>query len=531
MQRLQLIAERCRSTLLAWSRDDRAVVAMMFGICAVPLMLIIGLAIDYGFYQRAVTQLNIAADAAAMQAVRVASQAYGGGSQTIPQIIQTGQTAGQQWFAAQAGVLNNASVPAGNIKVIVNYTTAPSQFTAAVTYNGTVTPFFGALAGVKTFPISGSANAVIGNSYVEVAMLLDDSGSMLIGSTPADIVAMEKATPCSTAANVENNPMDGVYAWLYTNNYGYNYNNDQPPPGNAINGNCDPLYDGDASQCIYPANIPNVSSNNTWFCTNKGGKVQIYNGSTYYLAQAPCGFACHDRTDGNDYFALIRGLSPKVTLRFDVVQTAAINVIATLKKQAAIPNQFSVALTTFHNQTTQVYPTSGEAGTDMDAASTAAGQMAANQPVTTIPTDTYFSVAVNSMSQQLTAAGNGQTPSTPLKNIFIVTDGMENSQTKGPMTTTTNEAICKKFWDLGITVYVLYTPYTPLVHNQYLYQLMGFVEPSKNNPDVDPPNIAALKACARYPGNFFVASDPAAINNAMQAMLASALNSPGRVTQ
>jgi hypothetical protein len=43
--------------------------------------------------------------------------------------------------------------------------------------------------------------------------------------------------------------------------------------------------------------------------------------------------------------------------------------------------------------------------------------------------------------------------------------------------------------------------------------------------------MAALRACASSPGNFYTASNPADISTAMQAMLSAALNSAARVTQ
>ena len=78
----------------------------------------------------------------------------------------------------------------------------------------------------------------------------------------------------------------------------------------------------------------------------------------------------------------------------------------------------------------------------------------------------------------------------------------------------------------GINVFVLYTPYLPLPNPFYLQYDKKYAEPTTSSPI-----LAALKACASTPANFFQASDPAAINTAMQQMLQSALNSPARVAQ
>ena len=100
------------------------------------------------------------------------------------------------------GNLANGSVPASNIAVNVTYNaTGGNRFSANVSYTGTVPTNFGGLFRVANLNIGGASNAVISNSFVEVLMLLDNSGSMLIPSTSAGIAQMESATPCSTKGN------------------------------------------------------------------------------------------------------------------------------------------------------------------------------------------------------------------------------------------------------------------------------------------------------------------------------------------
>ena len=76
----------------------------------------------------------------------------------------------------------------------------------------------------------------------------------------------------------------------------------------------------------------------------------------------------------------------------------------------------------------------------------------------------------------------------------------------GPMTSATNEQLCTQFWNKGFNVFVLYTPYLPLPNPFYLSSDKQYVEPTQSSPA-----LAALQACARYPANFFQASDPVAI--------------------
>ena len=548
MRRIRLIALRL-AALRTRLADRRGAVAVIFALSVVPLAMVVGLASDYSFYVQVQSQLNLAADTAAMQAVRVASEVSStrsdGTTMTSAQYqaaVQTaGQQAGQQWFQAQMGNLANGSVPVGNIAINVTYNPTGSRFVSSVSYTGTVPTHFGALFRVNSFNIAGVASAVISNAFVEVMMLLDNSSSMLIPSTPADIKRMEAATPCATTIGSDDlHGMSGYLSglpdnfwwnWDYTNNYGYNYNSNSPPPSSTTNGNCDSSYTGDASACTYAPMFQNISTSNTWLCTNNGGYKYSVNGSTYYLAQAPCALACHTDPNNKDFFGLSRNMNPPIQLRLDVVQSAVANVVQTLSDKQQ-PNQFSVGVYAFNNSLTVVWPTSGEATTDL--ATALSKTQAMTPPVTSTGTsaNTNFAASMQSLNNNVAAAGDGSMPTTPLKDLFIITDGVNDVPssgplgTIGPMTSASSEQICSLFWAKGFNVYVLYTPYLPLPAGFYA----TYVKPYVETTDTTMSNVAALQACARYPSHFYVASNPSAINTAMQTMLAAALNSPGRVS-
>ena len=317
---LQLITR-----LLRLLRERRGGVALLFGLCALPLAMIVGLAVDFSFYIQVKAQVNLAADAAAMHAVSVASRAYAAGTTTMAGIQAAGQAAGQQWFAAQLGALTNGTVSPGNVTVVVAYNTSPSGFTAQVSYTGTVATHFGGLFHVTTFPISGAAKATVANLQLEVVMMLDNSASMLIGATADDMYALQQATPCSTRTGINSShpqsygtngnyamndyPFGGhtgkYYSWSYTGIYGYGgYSGTTAPPA-AQNGFCDPRYTGDPRLCTYIATYPNVNPNNTYQCTNGGGTPLTVNGTTWpHAPNLPCAFACHTDAGGNDISAL-----------------------------------------------------------------------------------------------------------------------------------------------------------------------------------------------------------------------------------
>jgi len=322
--------------------------------------------------------------------------------------------------------------------------------------------------------------------------------------------------------------------WDYTGNYGYDTSLNTAPPASPVNGHCDPAYTGDTKACAYAPAMQFIDKNNTWVCTNNGGYYYQPKGQKKpdYYAQAPCAFACHSDSGGkgDDFYSLARNAG--IELRTDVVQNAAANVIQTLSDKQQ-PNQFSVGVYAFNNTLSAVWPTSGEATADLTT--TQSKTKAMTTPVTLSTSgpigNTDFTASMQSLIQNVTGAGDGTTPTTPLKNLFIVTDGINNPNTDpsiGPMTSATNEQLCSMFWAKGFNVYVLYTPYLPLPSGKYQTVVMQYSEPTQTSATAA--NVAALQACARYPSHFFQATDPTAINTAMQTMLASALNSPGRVS-
>ena len=128
-----------------------------------------------------------------------------------------------------------------------------------------------------------------------------------------------------------------------------------------------------------------------------------------------------------------------------------------------------------------------------------------------------------------TPSGTGGTAATPRKNIFLVTDGLQDNLHGGPAGnnrwTTVTPANCTTLKNMGFNIFVLYTPYYALPHYQYLDSIMPLAEPLNNSPIT-----AALTACATNPQQFFQAASQTDINNAMATMLNLALNQPATIT-
>ena len=179
-----------------------------------------------------------------------------------------------------------------------------------------------------------------------------------------------------------------------------------------------------------------------------------------------------------------------------------------------------------------MHPAAGEA--DANLSQGLADIQSIAPPAVSDTPNTDFPDAINYIATTFTASGDGSGPSKPRKNLFIITDGLEDyspwNRYIGQMTSPLNETTCAPLKAKGFNIFVLYTPYYPLPNPFYLYQ-------SNSKASVEAPitnaglSVAAgLQACASSVSQYYQASSVADINTAMQNMLASALNTPGRLT-
>lgn len=566
--------------------ERKAAIAIIFAVSLVPMAMLVGLSIDFSFYTQARAQITLAADAAATHAIRAATETYTAeinenpplsAATAIADADMAGEAAGAAWFSAQLGKLPTASVSGSNNPAVTVQSNAnlsptnPAGFTATVTYTGTYPPFFDPLfSSTANWTITGTAGALSTYSYVEILMLLDNSSSMLIGATPQAITTLEQNTVCIPSG------------WSNTG------------------ANSTGAYDNNSPLDVNMTTVKNY---------NAGGSASNLNGSCasgYNGPYAPCGFACHSDPNDQDYYGIARSLG--VELRLDVVLSAAENVIASMKANEQAPDQFSVGVYQFNNDIEPLFPNSQASGinTMQEASTNLSGALSAvdaidwnkNKSESVEPplqsnagignTDLVQSVQDllsgtyangGSFGPAISKAGTGNTAASPQKDIFIVTDGMEDNSDSHPRvlgemtgvaaendTITPNPGVCKQFKKLGFTVYVLYVEYNPVPNTWYEgtepyevvpeptpYFTEDFPNVAQTNTSPAPidfaqatavtnngntpaanamsPDEAALQACASSPTDFYIANDAAAISTAMNAMLKSALSGTIRLTQ
>jgi Flp pilus assembly protein TadG len=548
-----LAVRRARRKGAALGLDHRGgSVTVMFAGMAIPLILGTGLAVDYSFYVQAQSQLADAADAAALHGVRVASAEFVAGVATS-QALTDGTAAANQWWAAELETISSNSVPSLTVNVpTVSYNANTGTFTETVSYSGQVSTHIGAIiTAIASWPIGGGSTASIAaNSYTEFDILVDNSSSMTIGATPTDIINIENLTVCPPTAisKAAGRVLTSEYSWNWPTGYGYGTNSNGTlqtvPTATPVKGTCYSNFSGGSAQCPYPPAMngnggayPGVDS--AGFCGTGYGtpdpnkRIDPITKQIANIPNAPCGFACHQNTTGDDY-SLVRNSNTPITLRFDVVQQAMQNVVSTIQNAQKIANQFTVGVYQFNSNVTQVHPAPGGTFTEADNNFTQASQDISNITTPVVPDapNTNFSGAAQYLASVLAPAGNGGSPTARQKNMFIITDGLNDyqpsggSRSMGPITTITNEPYCSLLKSLGYNIYVLYTPYYPLPNPFYLGNDIGYVEPTVP-PATTNPVIAALQACATTPSQFYQASDTADINNALSLMVQSAIASPG----
>jgi len=169
--------------------DARGNTMILFGFALIPMVGITGAALDYS---RAVTlrsELNAIADSAALQAVSMTSIA------ALPNTPDNGKASAESFFRGEARTLKE-QFTLDNVTVTVKKSV--TDITATVSYTATSPNYFMPVLGLQTTAVHGSATSTTALPvYMDFYLLLDNSPSMGLGATQADIDTMVANTPAS----------------------------------------------------------------------------------------------------------------------------------------------------------------------------------------------------------------------------------------------------------------------------------------------------------------------------------------------
>lgn len=150
-----------RAGLNSFAGDRNGTVAMMFAAAFVPVVAVVGIAVDYSRASHASVQLQAAADAAAMA---------GAVSKNTSNAART--AAAEQSFDANTTHLKH--------NVTVTRTATPGTAEMTVTATATVPTVFMQVVGTSEITMSAQSTVHFGgaNKKLEIAMVLDTTGSM-----------------------------------------------------------------------------------------------------------------------------------------------------------------------------------------------------------------------------------------------------------------------------------------------------------------------------------------------------------------
>lgn len=141
-------------------RDEAGSTATLFAIALVPTVLAVGMAVDYSHAARDRAELAAAVDATSLMLAHEAT--------TLNAAQLTAR--GQQYFTAIYRPRNGSPAPTITVK--------STKTGVSVTAAGSVSTNFMPLGGVNAVPIKAASSVAFGVQKIEVALVLDNTGSM-----------------------------------------------------------------------------------------------------------------------------------------------------------------------------------------------------------------------------------------------------------------------------------------------------------------------------------------------------------------
>lgn len=528
---------RARVLVANFRTDRRANVAVMTAIAVIPIFAAIGCVVDYTMATTVKTRLQAAADATSLAVISVNSSVVA----TAKKMTGSGEVSGNSAF------INNFFT--SDLSTLANYptlslTTASvvkngQVLTATVAYTAEVPTYFMGIFGVgfKNITVSGTSKSTYTlPTYLDVYLMLDVSGSMGFPSTSGEQTRLMAINPNSYGQYAGG----CAFACHFTGA-----------------GTCKDVVVSGTSETTGTCGCPDYGTR-----TDNGKWIQAQ-----VTQIAPTGQTTNNlcksydltRTAGNSAntpvtFCPSAGTSACIQLRLDAVGYAVTNLLQTAWNMEQVPNQFRVGLFPFIVNLPTANPSTScpnfppcPLTTTLNGSANSAGTInwAAQQIPTVLDTGnpsgslgsggTNFGNAFTSLTTLIknTGIGTGAGPTNTLPYVFLITDGVNNSQLYQPGFTGSNPALfsttyCTTLKNLGVTIAVLYIPYQPLpATKQYTASWATSEDTAVNG--IIPSDPGNLQSCAS-PNFFYTANTPADINNALNTMFQQAA-STAHVTQ
>jgi Flp pilus assembly protein TadG len=510
-----------RAWFYRFARDRKANVAVIFALAMVPTIFLLGMALDYTHTQHMKVDLDSATDAAAVAAVT---------SSMMQQSPQTAQTAAKKVFniTANALVSNKNLAAQPTVTVEVNCST-PNSTTGYCTYgpcpgvdavytdpvnsnnqvvrnvqicyNAAANNFFPGVLNQANWSFSGqSATRNQGAPNINFYLLLDDSPSMAIGATTADITKL--------IANTQNQ----VDSSTGTKGCGFACHQTNPAADNLGN--------------------PGGSSQDNYALARSLGLTLRIDRVTTAVKSLMSTAESISNTNRNTYGVAI--------YTYDVQLNSSSPIFAPSGKPGVVQTPLTPASTTSYTVATiQNYANNiGVLPVYKNNWLTSSNNNS--------DADTSIAGALNSLNNIMPAPGNGTNIAndTPQEVIFLVTDGVEDvnistdSYTNSCDKTLTGKrcqqpldpAICTTIKNKKIRIAVLYTEYDDAALNNTNGWYDSWVHPYNGTSTGTSDQIETnLQSCAS-PGLYKKVSTNDDITSALQALFLKVASDP-RLTQ
>jgi Flp pilus assembly protein TadG len=210
MARQALFSRLCRS-LRAFRSAKAGNVALTFAFSLLPVIGLVGAGVDYSRASRIRTILLAAADAAALGSVAKVSQGYTAAlSMANDGSIAAGETQALNIFNGEINGRTGFTVTS----LTATVAKANWQVTSTVQFTATVPTMLMEVLGWNNLTVTGSAVAANGMpTFIDFYLLLDNTPSMGVGATPADVATMVNNTPdqCAFACHDKNGEPNDYY--------------------------------------------------------------------------------------------------------------------------------------------------------------------------------------------------------------------------------------------------------------------------------------------------------------------------------
>ncbi|MES2907194.1 MAG: vWA domain-containing protein [Pseudomonadota bacterium] len=165
-------------------------VAIIFVLCFIPILLIVGLALDYSKASQRRAALNNVADAAALAAIVKINEKR-------DEIKNEGELRKLAYVEAENVFTSQSAFDETKIYSLdINIEKTTKGWIATVNYKANVKGSIGAILGFPSLDVSGVAQSTSQSKsyYMDIYMLLDTSSSMGIGATEQDLQKMREIT-------------------------------------------------------------------------------------------------------------------------------------------------------------------------------------------------------------------------------------------------------------------------------------------------------------------------------------------------